>query len=134
MLIETKIVGRRIPFESRALDVPEGTYSLRELLKLVVQAEVAAYQERQNSVSVLRVLTERELADGAASGKISISPQERAGVADLQEATETAMTAFKDGLYYVFVDEEQIEDLLQMVTLRPQSTLLFLRLTALAGG
>ena len=134
MIVETKIVGRRTPFERRPTTLPDGPQTLRSLLTHLVHQEVAAYQERQESVGLLRVLTERELTDGAASGKISVAPQERSGTVTPEDATQTALTAYGDGLYYVFVDDQQIEDLDTALTLRPDSTLLLLRLTALAGG
>ena len=134
MLVETKIVGRRTPFEHKPFDLPAGPHTLRSLLTHLVAGEVAAYEERQESVGVLRVLTEQELLSGAAAGKIQLAPQERGGVVTPEEATRTALRAFEDGLYYVFVDDEQVETLDESVALQPDSTLLLLRLTALAGG
>lgn len=134
MIVETKIVGRRTPFERRPVELPDGSHTLASLLTHLVHAEVAAYQERQDRVGMLRVLTEPELDAGHAVGKISVAPQERSGTINPDEATHTALTAFSDGLYYVFVDDQQIEQLSQLLTLRPDSTLLLLRLTALAGG
>lgn len=134
MIVETKIVGRRTPFERRPIELEGATHTLESLLTQLVHSEVAAYHERQNNVGLLRVLTEKELSDASTTGKISVAPQERSGTLTPEVATQTALTAFKDGLYYVFVDDEQIEDLAQTITLRPDSTLLLLRLTALAGG
>nr|RIY07901.1 hypothetical protein D3W47_08210 [Deinococcus sp. RM] len=85
-------------------------------------------------MGVLRVLTERELADAALTGRVTIAPQDRAATVTPEDAARTALIAFRDGLYYVFLDDEQLTDLSAPVTLRPDSTLLLLRLTALAGG
>lgn len=134
MIVETKIVGRRTPFERRPTSLPDGPQTLRSLLTAVVHQEVAAYHERQESVGMLRVLIERDLSDGAAVGRISVAPQERGGTVTLEDATQTALQAYSDGLYYVFVDDEQIENLDQVLSLKSDSTLLLLRLTALAGG
>jgi hypothetical protein len=134
MIVETKMVGRRTPFERLPVELPDGSYTLAGLLGHLVQAEVAAYRERQNSVGLLRVLTEPELAHGAEVGKIAAAPQAKSGTVDVQEATRVALRAFGDGLYYVFLDDTQIESLEQTLDLRPDSTLLLLRLTALAGG
>lgn len=51
-----------------------------------------------------------------------------------QEAIDTALLAFTDGLYAVFVDDAEISQLDTPVTLRPESTLVLLRLTFLAGS
>ncbi|ASN83114.1 hypothetical protein DFI_16945 (plasmid) [Deinococcus ficus] len=79
-------------------------------------------------------MTEQQLQDGAAQGRIQLAPQEKSGTVTVEDATHTALRAFQDGLYYVFVDDQQIEQLDHVVTLRADSTLLLLRLTALAGG
>jgi len=134
VIVETKVVGRRTPFERRATELPEGTDTLEQLLTCLVQDEVQRYQERQDQVGPLRVLTERELTQGTAQGKITTAPQERSSAPNLQTATATVLQAFKDGLYYVFIDDQQIESLSASMTLKPDSTLLLLRLTALAGG
>ncbi|WP_235692750.1 hypothetical protein [Deinococcus aquaedulcis] len=134
MIVETKIVGRRTPFERRPLEVPAGPQTLRSLLIHLVEQEVAAYHERQNSVGVLRVLTERELSEATLTGRVSTSPQAPGGTVSTEDAVRTALTGFGDGLYYVFVDDEQVETLDTPLTLRPDSTLLLVRLTALTGG
>lgn len=134
MIVETKLIGRRTPFERRPIDLPDGPHTLRGLLTHLVAHEIAAYRERQDRVGVLRVLTERELQDAAQTGRVSVAPQERGGDVDLHTATRTALTAFGDGLYYVFLDERQVTDLDAPVPVCPDSTLLIVRLTALAGG
>ncbi|MEF2278473.1 hypothetical protein V3W47_09170 [Deinococcus sp. YIM 134068] len=134
MIVETKIVGRRTPFERRPYEVPEGPHTLGSLLTRLVEAEVGRYRESQEAVGVLRVLTERDLTHGAAQGRVAVAPQERAGTVETDEAVRVALRAFSDGLYYVFVDDEQVTELERPVALRPDSTVLLLRLTALAGG
>lgn len=134
MIVETKMIGRRTPFERRPVELAGDSHTLQSLLETLVRSELAAYEERQNSIGLLRVLTEKELQDGAAAGKIQLAPQERGGSVTPEEAIHTALLGFKDGLYYVFVDDVQIESLDAPVALRPDSTLLLLRLTALAGG
>lgn len=134
MIVETKMIGRRTPFERLPVELPDGPYTLEGLLAQLVQREVAAYQERQNRVGLLNILTEPELTAGAAAGKVAAAPQARSGNVDVQDATRVALRAFGDGLYYVFLDDVQIESLSEPLTLRPDSTLLLLRLTALAGG
>ncbi|THF88972.1 hypothetical protein E7T09_01080 [Deinococcus sp. KSM4-11] len=83
---------------------------------------------------MLRIMTERELQDAVAGGRVAVAPQERGVAVNADDATRTALTAFGDGLYYVFIDDRQVSDLDAPVALRPDSTLLIVRLTALAGG
>ncbi|GGR94418.1 hypothetical protein [Deinococcus sedimenti] len=134
MIVETKLLGRRTPFERRPIPLTGSAHTLEQLLTALVEHELAAYDQRQAGVGVLRVLTERELEDAALTGRVALSPQDRAATVTPEDAARTALTAFRDGLYYVFLDDEQLTDLSAPVTLRPDSTLLLLRLTALAGG
>ena len=134
MIVETKIVGRRTPLERRPLELLGEVATLRGLLEQLVRAEVAGYNGRQAGAGLLRVLTERELEAGAAAGKLSVGPQESARLAEPDEAVRVALLAYNDGMYFVFVDDTQIMTLDEPLTLRPDSTLLLLRLTPLAGG
>ena len=134
LILETKVVGRRTPFEQRPLSLSNElgpTPTLRQLLTALVAGEVAAYNERQQT---LNFLTSRELKVGAAAGKVVFSPQLQGPQVIEAEATAIALQAFEDGLYYVFLDDQQLEDLDAPVPLQSASTLLLLRLTALAGG
>jgi hypothetical protein len=134
MIVETKIVGRRTPLERRPLELVGEVTTLRGLLEQLVRAEVDGYNGRQAGAGVLRVLTERELDTGAAAGKVSVGPQESARLAEPDEAVKVALLAYNDGMYFVFVDDLQIMALDEPLTLRPDSTLMLLRLTPLAGG
>lgn len=134
MIVETKIVGRRTPLERRPLELLGEVATLRDLLEQLVRAEVDGYNGRQVGAGLLRVLTERELEAGAAAGKVSVGPQESARLAEPDEAVKVALLAYNDGMYFVFVDDTQIMTLDEPLTLRPDSTLMLLRLTPLAGG
>ncbi len=78
-----------------------------------------------------------QLRQAAQPGKITVggaTGSELGGDVDEEEAVATALQAFADGIYFVFLDDVQQEDLDAVVALQPESTLTFIRLTALAGG
>jgi len=106
------------------------------LLEAVVRAEVAAFADRARLRSVLSVLTERSLADGLSAGAVRHGESEAARDADVDpdQAVAAALEAHQDGIFKVFIDDEPVDDLDQVVTIRPDSRLMFLRLVALAGG
>ena len=83
---------------------------------------------------MLRVLTERQIAEGLEAGAIRSGDSEAATDVDEDAAVATALLAFEDGLYSVLVDDEPVESLEAAITVRPDMRLLFLRLVALAGG
>lgn len=144
--VEARVIGQRrplIPAWEVALGVPpgseggEGLLRLRELLALVVRREVAAFRQRQEDRRLIRILSPDEIGQGRAAGKIAMGGVDAdTPPAEVEEgaAVSTALQAFADGLYFVFIDGVQYQDLDAAVTLRPRSTLTFIRLVALAGG
>jgi len=56
------------------------------------------------------------------------------GLPSVEDATSVALQAFEDGLYYMFVNDVQIERLDQPVTGSDVQDVLFVRLTPLVGG
>lgn len=139
--IEGKVIGQRRPlFEGWELPMLPSwendahSVSLRGLIEGVVHAEVEAFRLRQEQKSMIRALTQADIERGLMKGRIDPGGREKAGVVESDEAIRTAIQAFEDGLYYVFVDDEQQTHLDAPVPLRPESRVTFLRLVALAGG
>ena len=142
MVIETRIAGKR----ARALDrwsVPTPPadndgggdgLTLRDLITRVVRAEVAAFDKREHARQFVRVLTDAEIADGAARGKVDSGGRERTGPAHESAAIGAALQGFEDGLYLVILDGVEQRELDAQVYPKPESRLVFLRLTFLAGA
>lgn len=139
--VETRVTGSRraavpgwqIPFPGDGF-VRGSPLTLRDLIALIVRDEVAAFRERQIERRFLAVLTDRQIEDGAARGRIVPGGQELDQRVDLDEAVGAALQAFEDGIYYVFLDTQQRTQLDEQVELGEASTVMFLRLAPLAGG
>ena len=112
---------------------PATALTLRGVLTSVVEEQVRAYENRQAANSLLRILSPEEINQGRAAGKVDLGDHAVQPI-DPQQAIDTALLGFTDGLYFVFIDDQQIEQLDQVVTLNPDSRLKFIRLVALAGG
>jgi len=111
------------------------TITLETLLDRVVRAEVAAFQERQERRAVLQSLISAQIAEGVARGKVDSGGTPDAPQAvDADEAVRTALRAFEDGIFFVFVNDEQKSLLTDTLVIRGETRLTFLRLVALAGG
>jgi hypothetical protein len=144
--VEARVAGQRKPLVagrkvSLALPPAGGSggeaLRLRDVLTQVVQQEVRAFSQRQEERRLVRVLSPDEIDRAAAGGKIAMGGvEDRSTGAPVSEETAiaVALQAFADGLYFVFLDGRQQEDLDAAVVLRPASTLTFIRLVALAGG
>jgi hypothetical protein len=148
LTVEAKVVGQRKPAIS-GWQVPlpallaadradTGGYPrLRDLLAGIVRQEALAFRQRQGERRLVRVLSPAGIQQVAATGKIDMGgPRELQAETEVDDdaAVAVALQAFEDGLYFVFLDGQQQEDLDAEVRLRPDSTLTFIRLVALAGG
>lgn len=108
--------------------------TLRELIAIVVRAEIRAFVERREARRLDRVLSRGEIERGAAAGKVAPEGRETPGAPSEEEGVDTALQAFEDGLYLVAIDGREVRDLDAQVFVMPDSRVTFLRLVFLAGA
>jgi hypothetical protein len=137
--VEARVVGRKQPlFTDWIVPLPEagaaGRLPLRDVITRIVLEEVRDFQQRQAERRLARIMTKEQIERAAEAGKIDLHEKELKQEVDPQAAVETALQAFEDGLYYVFVDGAQIEALESEVAIQPDSRITFIRLVGLAGG
>lgn len=138
--VQGRSLARRRPlFEDFSVPPPAtgggDAVTLRELIAVTVRHQVEAFRQRQQDRQFLRVLTEREILDGAAVGKVDASASDvPPAEVDVEEAIARAIQAFEDGIYLIAIDENDCRDLDAQIFLRPDSRITFIRLTLLAGG
>jgi hypothetical protein len=116
------------------LEKDDRPFTLGALLRQIVMAQVSEFAARQAQRQLIQVLSPQQIAIGADLGKISAGGSELDQPVDVEQAVDNALLAFKDGLYFVFIDEVQQDDLEQLVDLQDGSQMLFLRLIPLVGG
>jgi hypothetical protein len=68
------------------------------------------------------------------TGKVGFGDKANLTPADLEIATETALQAFTDGLFILFIDEQEVSELNDIITVKDGSRLTFVRLTFLVGS
>jgi hypothetical protein len=108
--------------------------TLRQLITRIVRAEVEAFEKRQQERKLVRILTEGQIAAGLDKGRVDSGGRDLHQKVNEDDAVATALQAFEDGIYLVFLDEEEQRDLDRQVFLRPDSHLRFVRLVMLAGA
>jgi hypothetical protein len=142
MFVETRILGKKpraldgwsVPIDPDTGDGGDGGLTLRALITRIVRGEVAAFAERERARRFVRVLSEREVAAGAAAGKVDPGGRPPTGPVDAEHAVAAALQGFEDGLYLVVLDGQEQRDLDTPVYLTTESRMVFLRLTFLAGA
>ena len=139
--VEGKVVGqKRALFTDWHIELPPphenpGDYlKLRDLITSIVLKEVEAFKLRQEERKLARVMSRQEIEQSALRGKVDPGERDLQQQVNSDEAVAVALQAFEDGLYFVFVDDVQQTRLDSEVFLKTNSKVLFLRLTALAGG
>jgi hypothetical protein len=136
LTVSARVVGRQRPsLEPLELGLEGPFDTVRELLAAIVRAEVDNFKQRKENAQYFRLLTDRDIQTGVGLGKIvsgNEEPDRR--LPDPEAAIETAVTAFEDGIYYMFVNDVQVEDLDADLRQEPITDVLFVRLTPLAGG
>jgi hypothetical protein len=138
--IEAKVAGSSKSFPSTwDVQLPVDTLpplhcTLKDFIELVVRDEVEAFKERQKERRLNRIMSPEEISSGIQKGKLDPGAREVQQDVNLEDAVHTALQAFTDGLYYVFLNEQQITDLESEILVHDGSQVTFLRLVALAGG
>lgn len=134
MIVQTKVLGAGAGLDEHAVDVPADELALRELITLLVQHELAEYEQRREAVRTLRILTPADLATGAGTGSYGRERRAVPTAPPFEQARARALEAFEDELYFVFFDGRRIDDLDTLLEITPESTLRLVRVVALAGG
>ena len=141
IVVEGKILGQKKPlFTDWHIELPPiwqrggDRIKLRDLITRVVVEEVEAFQKRQAERRLARIMSRSEIEQGARSGKVDPGERDLKQAVHQDEAVGTALQAFEDGLYFVFVDGVQQTSLDSEVYLNTDSKVTFIRLVALAGG
>ena len=132
-----KQLGKKHPIIKQAyleIELGQAPTTLRLLLKAIVQQQVQAYNDRKESPTVLNILSAGQIKEASQEGKVTFGASENTTLAVEETAIETAIQAFEDGLFAIFLGEEQIESLEKLLTFDETTVFSFIRLTFLAGS
>ena len=119
---------KKVPFT-----LAETPQTLEDLLIACVKNQVAAFNNKRLAVNVIGFLSPSEIQDQATSGKVDFGDLANKNLANEQEAIDNVRIAFKDGLFLVFIDDEEVTDLKTPLQLTSQSVVTFIRMTFLVG-
>lgn len=134
--IHLKQIGQRkqavAPVDFEYSPVP---HTVRELIAQTAAACVNAYNERvRRGDSRTTPVTEQQITDMAGVGKIAFGINYGGREQDPDKAIDNALQSFEDGLYRVFLNENELERLDDNLDLCEGDSLTFIRLTMLTGS
>lgn len=133
MIVETAQLGARAGGVRTEIPDIAGRLTLRDLLRTLIDGEIAVYSTRRAESEMLRVLTPSDIAIGFDTGSFTQEGRTVPAAPPVARAHVRAEEAFGDGLFFVFVDDARIEDLDHVVDLVPSSRIRLVRLVALTG-
>lgn len=107
--------------------------TLADLIRTAVTGEVERFNTSRTEPKLFSFLTPGEIEGQAKDGKVAFGEVDNTDEADLETAVATALQAHADGIFLVFVDDDEIRDLTQEITLEEGNVVTFLRLTFLTG-
>ncbi|MGJ8731654.1 MAG: hypothetical protein ACSHW4_00875 [Cellulophaga sp.] len=107
--------------------------NLQELLVGCVKNQVEAFNKKRVEVNVVGFLSPAEIQDQAQSGKVDFGDLANKDLAVEQDAIDNVLLAFKDGLFVVFVDGDEVTSLDTPLQLTKDSVVAFIRMTFLVG-
>ena len=132
LTIRLKRLGKKrlhtVPYK-----VPTGTMTLGDLIRSCVAAEVARFNETRTDPTLISFLTPGEIQAAAEAGKVAFGEVASTKQADVEKATAVALQAHTDGVFVVFVGDEEVRDLTEEINLTEDSVVTFIRLTFLSG-
>lgn len=134
LFVRVKQIGKRKSVvENQPLMVPNTVRSLRSLLEWIVRDQVAAFNEKTEDGNWTKYLTDFDLEKTVETGKIGFDAKYDDHHQDANKAVETALLAFQDGLFRVFLDDNELETLDTAQDFHDGAILTFIRLTMLSG-
>lgn len=138
--VTVKQLGKKHPVLSEQkikIAYEDITITLENLLKLIVRQQVEAFNAQSFELEdqdYTKIPVENYLNILTDTGKVGFGSIYNEKKANIQKAQENAILAFEDGMFAIFYNDEQLENLTQTIDLSLQHTFAFIRLTFLAGS
>ena len=132
IIINVKGLSRKKVIHQEELELINKVSTTKDLVTELVKINVEKFNKKIDDKDILSIMTNEYIAEAARSGKIGdeVHGDKKA---NLEKALDTAYLAFEDGLYCIFINDEQTEKLDDSLNLKDGDILTFIRLTMLAG-
>ncbi len=134
--ITIKQLGKKRPIGTSVIEISNFNTepTLKDLITNVVKQQVSEFNKKHTESAILPFITKQEIDDQSQTGKVGFGAIYNDNKANENEAIENAILAFTDGLFCVFIDDNQIENLDEKITITEKNVVSFVRLTFLAGS
>lgn len=107
--------------------------TVRELIEEAVHTCVCEYNERVKKGESAEPLSGDDISEMSEIGKIAFGINYGGKYADENAALDNALQSYEDGLYRIFVGENEAGSLSDSISLTENDSVSFIRLTMLTG-
>ena len=132
IIINVKGLSRKKVIHQEEIEIINEISTTKDLITELVKINVEKFNKKIDEKDILSIMTNENIAKAARIGKIGdeVHGDKKA---NLEKALDTAYLAFEDGLYCIFINDEQSEKLDDSLNLKDGDILTLIRLTMLAG-
>lgn len=132
IIINVKGLSRKKVIHQEEMELKNKIFTTKDLITELVKINVEKFNKKIDDKNILSIITNENIAKAARIGKIGdeVHGDKKA---NLEKALDTAYLAFEDGLYCIFINDEQSEKLDDSLNLKDGDILTLIRLTMLAG-
>ncbi|WP_339056116.1 hypothetical protein KSU07_04725 [Fusobacterium animalis] len=132
IIINVKGLSRKKVIHQEEVELKNKISTTKDLITELVKINVEKFNKKIDDKNILSIITNENIAKAARIGKIGdeVHGDKKA---NLEKALDTAYLAFEDGLYCIFINDEQSEKLDDSLNLKDGDILTLIRLTMLAG-
>ena len=134
VFVNVKQIGKRKnKIDKKKYEISEKITTVKELLTEFVTINVNEFNNGFTENDIVPYLTDEKINDLSDAGKISFGVDYNGQKQDLEKAIENALQSYEDGIYRVFVNDEEMREIDCEINLKENDELTFVRLTMLAG-
>ena len=132
IIVNVKGLSRKKVIHQEEMELKNKISTTKDLITELVKINVEKFNKKIDDKDILSIMTNEHIAEAARIGKIGdeVHGDKKA---NLEKALDTAYLAFEDGLYCIFINDEQSEKLDDSLNLKDGDILTLIRLTMLAG-
>lgn len=131
VFVNMKQIGKRKNvIDKKQYEIADNIALVSDLIREFVSICVKDF----NQEKIIDYLLEQDIKDNADVGKIGFNDRENKNKQDVVKAIDNAIQSYEDGIYRIFVNDEEVGALNDSINLREDDTITFIRLTMLAGA
>ena len=132
IIINVKGLSRKKVIHQEEVELKNKISTTKDLITELVKINVEKFNKKIDEKDILSIMTNENIAKAARIGKIGdeVHGDKKA---NLKKALDTAYLAFEEGLYCIFINDEQTEKLDDSLNLKDGDILTLIRLTMLSG-